>query len=77
MASNSRPHCSRSERRAVDSRKYTGGSIGRNQNQDEKKRGRSRVKDLETSFDEGVTSRESKHTRNNVIYSLQIAQLTF
>ncbi|MGF6664298.1 hypothetical protein QF000_005966 [Paraburkholderia atlantica] len=77
MASNSRPHCSPSERCALTSRKYMGDLIDRKQNRDEKKRGRSRVKDLETSFDEGVTSRKSKHTRNNVIYSLQIAQLTF
>jgi hypothetical protein len=75
MASNSRPHCSPSERRAVTARKYKGDSNGRNQNRDKKKRGRSRVEDLETSFDEGVTSRERKHTRNNVIYSFQIAQL--
>ena len=41
----------------------------------EKKRGRSRVKDLETSFDEGVTSRRQKHNRYSAIHSLQIAQL--
>lgn len=77
MASNSRLHCSPSGRRAVTSREYAADSNGRDKNRDEKKRGRSRVKDLETSFDEGVTSRKSKHTRNSVIYSLQIAQLTF
>jgi hypothetical protein len=42
----------------------------------EKKRGRSRVKDLETSLDEGVTSRKKKHTRDGPKDSLQNAQLT-
>ena len=41
-----------------------------------KKRGRSRVKDLETSLDEGVTSRRWKHNRDGPKDSLQNAQLT-
>ncbi|MGF6465462.1 hypothetical protein QFZ89_000620 [Paraburkholderia youngii] len=36
MASNSRPHCSRSERYAGTSRKYPGDSNGGDPNQDEK-----------------------------------------